>query len=202
MKYNFLTILILACLSLSSQKDSVGIQRFSAGSHLLSPDLGKYRQRGLLIQPFTSTRNIVGPVGLRYEYLISDKVGLGGEISFRYIEFLKRDSIENRSSNYTETLSSVHLFFRANFHIMDIIEEALEEKVNNLDCYVYAGAGFSGTKYVRHDISPSTEPQTIIKMALKTGIGVRFMASKNIALYSELGLGRPIFSLGITQKIY
>ncbi len=143
----------------------------------------------------------VGPVGVVYEHMVTDKLGLGVELG--YSKFIMRydETLYSSSSKKLETYSDewqitqTRAMMRLNIHL-------LEEK--KVDCYFLLSAGYRNWKYTFTTTDPTGSVGVAFKTPLafgfKPGIGVRYFFNRHIGLNTEVALGSPVLSGGATIK--
>lgn len=124
----------------------------------------------------------LGPIGLKLEYLLSEKVGAG--VLFYYAnsgaEWISTD-------NYTweGDITRIRFMGMLNFHFAT---------TDQLDPYFLVGAGYANTTAKLKTNDPSEEAEqsagiTIIPVAFRTAIGARYFFTENIGANMEFGLG-------------
>ena len=126
-----------------------------------------------------------GPIGLVYEHLVVDKIGLGvefgyGSTTINYKE--AHDVYDNNGNtvgtayyNYKYKVSTIRAQIRANFHFIN------NEK---FDAYFLLSAGYRGTTFTYTTDQPNAGAGSlsgIIPFGLKPGVGFRYFFTKNIA---------------------
>ena len=206
LKHIFFTTIVLASFFVHGQEKLAPEKRFPAGTHVLTPNFGHNlvlnSSENLVLQVTAQEKSSFGPVGLRYEYLLSDKVGFGGEFIYSYKSLSSKDASGMSFSSSQTNTSTLHLFLRANFHMTEKIEEALETELHNFDCYAYTGLGFGNTlKSYHKSKTPKLEQNSFGDFALKAGLGVRFFLLKDLTINAEVGFGTTNLSMGLSQKI-
>lgn len=160
----------------------------------------------------TGTSNMVvrgiGPMGLRAEYVISDKIGLGADVIYNNYSanYNQVDSLyDGNTGTWTTTVTNneyrmqrLRVQARMNFHL----------EVNNpdLDAYVGIGAGTNNRfrKAYENNVLVSDPSSignfTFIPVSFRICAGMRYYFTDNIGLNLELGLGGPVFSGGLSFK--
>lgn len=135
-----------------------------------------------------------GPVGGRFEYLLSDKVGIGLEYNMAnsYVKYTETPS--TTTYNYEVSASRMRIFPRFNFHFSN------NEK---LDAYFSAGAGYYKVKYKFESNDPNYTEESvdgIIPFTVRAAVGVRYFFTENIGLSGEFGLGGVLATGGVSFK--
>ncbi len=145
--------------------------------------------------------NGLGPLGLRAEYMVADKFGIG--IDFIYNSFslnttadsLNNDGTDYRTYDVKTNLSRVRLQARFNYHFIEN---------DNVDAYFGVGAGTNFRKYTVTTDFPNYDDQsasgTLLPFSMRVCVGTRYYFTENLGVNAEIGLGGPIGSIGISLK--
>lgn len=142
----------------------------------------------------------LGPVGLMYEYFVTDKVGIGVELG--YSTFQVSYSYDSYDSNFnpavysdTWNFTTIRAMGRANFHFTED---------ENFDAYGFVGAGYRTTKFKYTTTDPDFQgTQSFgggIPFGFKPGLGLRYFFTENLGINAEIALGSPLLSAGISAK--
>ena len=210
MKKTLLTIVGTFALAMSSFG-----QANTQGSIIIDPYYG-YPNFGKSFFSILETTTLnykatgIGPCGLRAEYMISDKIGVG--IDFIYNSNKTSysdtatvyDSISQSYSNYMysyeRTMQRIRVHARINFHF-DISNP-------NLDAYFGVGAGTNNR--IRHyyqngveindDLTSLLSKLTASPVTIRLCTGLRYYFTPNIGANLELGLGGPLISAGASFR--
>lgn len=129
----------------------------------------------------------LGPIGLRGEYMVSDKIGLGLDVGFNntkltYTEF---DAADNKDYDYDFTTQKIGAMVTFNFHFL--------ESNDNLDAYFMVGAGYGNRSFKFTSTDPNYTDETIdglIPVASRVGVGMRYFFTDNIGLNLAIGFGQ------------
>ncbi|MCB0481869.1 MAG: hypothetical protein KDC83_10585 [Flavobacteriales bacterium] len=146
--------------------------------------------------PYTVTQPSLIMTGVGGEYMVTDKIGIGGNIYYSKLEF------DIQSTNPT---ASVHIA-KSKTLITPKIVFHLSPGIKWFDVYFPLMAGF---KINRYNISTQLpqyvgigENQLPYSLAFRAAFGLRFFPSKYIGINIEpLGLGGALVQFGITIKI-
>lgn len=144
----------------------------------------------------------IPPLFVRYEYAISDVIGLGGTFFFQLPAYKWNKTIEEYNYDtwlyepkiYEEKYSGLSLGFlaRANFHFAT---------TKTSDPYVGAGIGYEVymMKMTSDDplVSERT-PNRPLPFAAELVFGWRNYVGDNTAIYAEVGYGKMLLNLGVT----
>jgi hypothetical protein len=139
-----------------------------------------------------------GPVGLVFEYMLSNVVGLGAEAGYGTTTLTFTD--ENYFStgpayyNYKYQITNLRLMVRANFHFL---------KSPHFDMYGLVSAGYRSNTYTFTSDEPGYQGETIgtfIPFGIKPGIGFRYFFDAPVGLHLELAAGTPALCGGLSFK--
>jgi hypothetical protein len=141
----------------------------------------------------------MGPVGLVYEFMLSDVVGLGAEFGYGS-QSVSWDYTTLNSNfetvTYTETLkiTNLRIMARANFHFI---------KTPNFDMYGLVSVGYRNNAYTWTDTNPNAVNESfdgVVPFGLKPGIGFRYFFGGPIGLHLELAAGTPAVAGGLSFR--
>jgi len=146
--------------------------------------------------------NSLGPMGLMYERIIKDDIGLGAELSYNAVDFsysdVYTDPVTNIREDYTVNLkfNTIRAMARLNFHLLD-------EGKN--DFYLFVSGGYRKTTATLSATIPqdkvSVNLPSLSGFAFKPGFGYRYFFVKDaVGLNMEFALGAPFASAGLTFK--
>lgn len=210
MKKIYLTILTVA-LSLASFKSNA--QCISEGKILID---GYYGFPNLYSAVFKSAyansgseANLkfgsLGPIGLRAEYLLTDKVGLGLDLGMNSSSISYDDitSVYNSTTftyddviyNYKFSTRKIGAIVTFNYHFVEN---------DNIDAYFVLGMGYGSRSFTFESTEPGYSTPTVkslIPVASKIGVGMRYFFTENIGANLALGFGQGgLLNAGITAK--
>jgi hypothetical protein len=143
----------------------------------------------------------IGPMGLRMEYMMAPKFGLG--IDFIYNSVNVSGTIDSLNSDGTVYKSYDAKIFsqryrpqiRMNYHFV---------ATDNLDAYFGVGVGANirriGTKTDYPNYDDNAVSGSLIPVSMRVALGTRYYFTENIGLNLELGLGGPFISGGVSVK--
>jgi hypothetical protein len=211
------TLKLISCLSFVFTFLFSNSQVIEKGDFIFDPYVGypnwgnenSYQNSGLTSYSVKSN----GPMGVRAEILISDQIGIGVDFIYnsRFIKGTREDIeyVFDESSNQYVELVNVYdyqslsqrfrLQLRVNYHF-DLYNP-------NLDLYVGYGVGSNVSKYttlINGTASYPTYEQSIFTFfpfSMRVCTGLRYYFTNKIGINSELGLGGPLLSAGISLKI-
>jgi len=143
----------------------------------------------------------IGPVYLKGEYMIEEKIGIGGvaayagnSISYNYLGILDSGATTTYEDKISRTTLSI--LARFNYYFVN------SEKAN-----IYAGVGtgyrIANWKYTfgDPDIDDSNnEIPNLVPLGFEFTFGARYFFTENIGIYTELGLAKSLFQVGLSAK--
>jgi outer membrane protein W len=137
-----------------------------------------------------------GPLGIRAEYLISDKVGFGIDLGMNSssISYSEAD-INNNIYDYKFTTRKIGAIFTFNYHFVEN---------DKLDAYFVVGGGYGNRTFKFTSTDPNyieESVESIIPISYKIGLGMRYFFTENIGANLALGLGQGgLVNAGISAK--
>lgn len=137
-----------------------------------------------------------GPVGLVYEYMLTNGIGLGAEFGYLKGEFSFQEQIPftNQLYDYEFNYTSIRAQLRSNFHFI---------RRESFNAYALVSLGANSLKYTYVTNDPFYIPDidlSILALSFKTGLGLRYFFTQNIGLHLELALGAPVLCGGLSVK--
>lgn len=146
----------------------------------------------------------IGPIGIVYEHLLSDVVGLGFEFGYSATKMDYEESNFYYNTNgqgyyyqdsYHWEFKTMRIMARANFHF------ANSEK---FDAYGLVSAGYRATYFKFTTTSPDWNARVTynspIPIGLKPGLGLRYFFVPNVGINLELAFGTPLLCGGLSFK--
>jgi len=148
----------------------------------------------------------IGPVGIRGEYMLADKVGLGIDIGFNntklsYTEnYLVYNSntgnYDTRTYQYDFSTKKIGVMATFNYHFIDN---------DVVDFYGVFGVGYGNRSYTFSSTDPYYLEQSVsglIPVAARIGVGVRYFLTDNLGLNIAAGFGQGgILNAGLSVKL-
>jgi opacity protein-like surface antigen len=147
-----------------------------------------------------SKLSAIDAIGVRGEYLLSDKFGIGLDLTFSSIKLVDpytttvntydQNGLVNGSTvqSFEQTYSSKKIggMISMNYHFLDN---------DKFDAYTNFGVGYKNRSYKYESTDPTATTQelgvgTLIPIALRAGVGVRYFFTDNIGLNMNIGLGQ------------
>lgn len=142
-----------------------------------------------------------GPLGLRAEYLLADKVGVGIDIGSNGTSITYQENTIDANGNavtydYRVSTMKVGVMATVNYHFVTN---------DNLDFYGMFGAGYGTRNFKSETNDPNFQEQSIkggFPVASRLGIGVRYFFIPNLGANLNLGFGQGgIMNAGLTFKL-
>lgn len=146
------------------------------------------------------TTSSMGPVYVKYEHMVTDKLGLG--VNFAYTQNSWSYRYEGFDTNgnsvfYTETTdrTSYSVLARLNAHFGN------EEK---FDPYIGFGLGYRDANWEQTSNNPDgfsdVSLRGLMPLGMELTIGARYFFTPNIGLYAELGGAKSVVQGGLAVK--
>lgn len=154
----------------------------------------------------------LGPLGLRAEYMVADRMGVGFDVIYNSYDLqytdVRTDSIyDGNTDTWTPQTTTteneyqmqrlrVHLRFNYHFDVSNPM----------LDAYFGVGAGTNNRyrKAYENGVEINDETElgnfTLMPVSLRVCTGLRYYFSQNIGINAEIGIGGPLISAGISAK--
>jgi opacity protein-like surface antigen len=178
-------------------------QAFEEGHSYVSVGYGFITFLGVLNKTFDVyddvTYRSLGPIYLKYEYAVTDNIGVGLNFAYATNEWEYRYNPGFDNNFYTEsTLRSTYsILARINFHLGD---------GDKFDPYIGYGIGYRDATWSTSSTDPlgtgsGFNVKGLMPLGMELTFGARYMFTDNIGLYAELGAAKSIFQGGLTIKI-
>ncbi|MCB0429288.1 MAG: outer membrane beta-barrel protein [Flavobacteriales bacterium] len=141
-----------------------------------------------------------GPAFAKFEYAVSDKVGVGVNLAYVSASVSYTDTsvfVPSAGTFYRQTLKwyNVSALARINVHF---------GSNDKFDPYWGAGLGYRTGKTSYTDNDPnydnSSTLKTYIPFGFETTFGARYYFTDNIGIYAETGLAKAVFQVGLSGK--
>jgi outer membrane protein W len=138
-----------------------------------------------------------GPLGIRAEYLITDKVGFGIDLGMNSssISYREADINNNNIYDYKFTTRKIGAIFTFNYHFVEN---------DKLDAYFVVGGGYGNRNFKFTSTDPNyieESVESLIPISYKIGVGMRYFFTENIGANLALGLGQGgLVNAGISAK--
>ncbi|HOZ88478.1 MAG TPA: hypothetical protein PL029_12010 [Bacteroidia bacterium] len=144
----------------------------------------------------------IGPLGIVYEHLMSDNVGLGVELGYSKLTMTYEESYVNGNGNTVERnfatweFTTMRAMVRVNIHLVES---------EHFDTYFLVSAGYRKVDWAIRFSDPNynqavSSYRTPFPVGVKPGLGVRYFFTDNMGLNLELALGTPIMCGGLSFR--
>lgn len=142
----------------------------------------------------------IGPMGIVYEYLVTDGIGIGAEFGYSGYSITFKETYSNSNGtvqtyDWEYKWSTLRAMFRANFHFA---------KSDNFDAYGLVSAGYRQSKFSFTSNDPGAgsfnQNFAFVPFGIKPGVGLRYFFTKNVGINLELAIGTPIICGGLSFK--
>jgi opacity protein-like surface antigen len=197
----FLSLSILVCVPFIG-----GAQVNSQGSIIIDPYYG-YPNFGKSFASSLSSSSSdikiggIGPAGIRAEYMLADKFGMGIDFIYNSLTtsyFEDSIGVDGKITQSYEAKYAMQRFrvqLRMNYHFIEN---------DNIDAYVGFGAGTNIRRYSFTSDKPGSsspaESGSLIPVSMRFALGMRYYFTENIGFNTELGLGGPMISAGLSLR--
>lgn len=143
-----------------------------------------------------------GPVHGRFEYAVSPKIGIGVNFAYAHADLLTQEETEIRLSDGNK----VPLQWNVNWNTWSILARLNYHFGENdiFDPYLGFGLGFKDwtTESVSNDPDRDIqEGSALINIGFESTFGLRVMPHERIGIFTELGLAKSLFQIGITARL-
>lgn len=190
--------------------NAVSAQAVSKGNIIIDPYYGAPNFGKKITTSLTSdnvhlkTNGVggIGPAGLRVEYMLADKFGLGVDVIYNSTSVdLTYDSLNTDGSLYKTytgkgAMNRLRVQARFNYHFVSTDE---------LDAYFGVGAGSNTRFWTASSNDPgydfnNTRIATLLPVSMRLAVGMRYYFIPNLGFNAEIGLGGPVVSAGLSLK--
>ena len=204
MKKSFFKIIgatLLICTPIFAQSQINAKGSVIVDAYYGFPNFGKAFLSSIESNSAGVSTTAIGPCGARAEYMVADKFGIGADFIYNsmsasyQIDSLNADQTIYKSYDSKLAMQRYRVQLRMNYHFLT------EDKV---DAYVGFGAGTNIRRYVYKTDMPNadefSEAGSLLPFSMRIALGVRYYFTNNIGLNSEIGLGGPLVSLGLSVR--
>lgn len=188
-----LTVVILAT-SLKTKAQS-----FTKGNHLVKAGFGFPTIMGSIFSTYENEvgykNSSFGPMYLKYEHALTDKIGLGLNIAYTKNEASYTENVSGSDYKASVTRTSLSALARLNFHFANS---------KKFDPYFGPGIGYRTAEWTFKTENPngSTDDKipTFFPFGLEFTIGANYYLTDNIGLYAEAGIAKSPIQFGLVGK--
>jgi hypothetical protein len=189
-------VIVIFCIL--STGESIA-QSFKQGNVVLSGGYGLGNLSRAILNTYNDETNYSskgrGPFFAKFEYAISDHVGLGLNYAHVGVDAkwdINYGSNENYKANLKWRNSSV--LARVNVHFMEH---------EQLDLYWGTGLGYRFGQFTYKDNDPSRDDisfPSVIPVGFETTFGIRYFFIPNLGAYAEVGIAKAPIQFGLAGK--
>lgn len=153
------------------------------------------------ISAFDVKFRALGPIGLNYEYIVEDGIGLGLDMSYASFDLSFKDIYEDPTNGIQQEYGlnfkyvTYRFFGRVSFHLTDDTKN---------DFYPFVSAGYKRNEIIFTTSIPEAgvgfKFPKFSSFGFKPGIGYRYFFNDGFGINAELALGSPFASAGLSFK--
>ena len=168
-------------------------QAFEQGKSQISIGYGFANTTQSLLSNYDQTSypnlefSALGPMFLKYEYGVAEKIGFGLNIAYAGAGITYDDGVDRASLDWW----GISYNARVNRHF---------GSHDKFDPYIGVGMGYKMAKWTASAEGESEDTGALIPLGFETTFGARYMFTPNIGLYTEVGLAKAIAQFGINAK--
>ena len=137
-----------------------------------------------------------GPMGLRAEYLFTEKIGFGLDMNYTNSTVTWNQTYSGTTYDYKVQVPRLRIMGKFNFHFA---------KSDNFDAYAAFGAGYGSFKLVTETNDPTyifSDFANPIPVSIRFAIGARYFFTDHLGINLEFGvLGGALINGGLSYKI-
>lgn len=131
----------------------------------------------------------LGPIFAKFEHGVSEKIGFGVNIAYA-----------NAGINYTNDTGGPASMKWWNTSVNARVNRHFGSN-DKFDPYVGLGMGYKFGKWKSEGGDNPEEFKALIPLGFETTFGARYMFTPNIGLFSEVGIAKGIFQIGLNVKL-
>ena len=208
MKLRILTALTALTVLFSlgfSQSNSLQAQVFEEGNFMIEgyigfPNLYTTVLKNTYTDEVTGVEeNIevggIGPLGIRGEYIVTEKFGIGFDINYSDSHISWEESYTGSRYTYKVNVPRFRAMAKFNFHYVNM---------DKFNAYTSVGAGYGSLKYKYETNDPfwvDSNEEFPIPVSFRLATGARYFFTDNVGVNLEFGLfGGALFHAGVSCK--
>jgi outer membrane protein W len=202
--------LVLATVGFVSNSNAQATQ----GSIIIDPYYGFPNFGASFAKNFETAGNTgvevkgLGPLGLRAEYVVSEKVGIGLDVIYNDydVRYTSTDSVYDGTTGTYSVTSSSNRYTMQRLRVQARMNYHFETNNPNFDAYFGVGAGTNNRfrKAYENGVevidNVSFSNLTVIPVSFRVCTGFRYYFADNIGINFELGIGGPVMSGGLSMR--
>lgn len=136
----------------------------------------------------------LGPVGGRFEYMLSDKFGMGLDFSYANSSVEWNENITGTDYSFKVSAPRWRALARFNFHMGES---------DVADPYFGLGVGYASWKFnyeTNYTTFPAGSVRNLLPIGFRVAFGSRFYFTDFLGMNVEVGLGGPLLTGGLSFK--
>jgi opacity protein-like surface antigen len=189
--------LAMACMLATTNTQA---QSFEEGTSAIAIGYGVGTFMGALNSTFDTYTDVtissMGPLYVKYEYAVTDKIGLGMNIAYATNSWSYKysDGLTNTVYQETTDRSTYSILARLNWHFGNS---------DKFDPYAGIGLGYRDAKWTYETTNPNgtnVELKSLMPLGMELTIGARYFFTDNIGLYAELGAAKSVAQFGLAAR--
>lgn len=188
-----ITIFVSAMLLFISSFNSTAQNCVKQGNFIIAGFYGYPYLAGAVIktigQGTTNIKNL-NHIGGKVEYMITDKIGLGAEVTYARVGGSYQD--DSTLLWYTAEITKIRVLPKMNVHF---------GTTESIDPYFTVGAGYKSTNIYLGGPNNSADVNiNLVPLSMRIGIGLHYFFTDYIGINAEVGLGGPAIQVGLAAK--
>ncbi|MCW5900078.1 MAG: outer membrane beta-barrel protein [Flavobacteriales bacterium] len=204
MRTNIRSFIALGALAGMMGHTTLQAQGFREGGHAISVGHGAVTFLGNLNRSFDDYLDLdhkgVGPLYLKYEYAVTDRIGLGLNLAYAVNEWSYRYDVTDEQSNinyYHESTkrSTWSALARLNYHFGNS---------DRFDPYFGFGLGYRDANWELSSTGPhggsGVELKSLMPFGFEFTLGARYFLASNIGVYAEVGGAKSVVQGGLVAR--
>lgn len=192
---------IITALGIFSAQPQAKAQALSQGNKAIDVYYGVFSVARSLVNENATNIKFLGPIGFQFEYLASDKMGVGIDFNYTSITWEEdrtvTDSVTSNTTTYHDKASRTVIRFMPRFNIHFGSSESF-------DGYFGIAAGYRQATYKYTTNDPNYSDDSFsgsIPFAMRICLGARYYFTENIGVNMEMGFGGgALINAGLSFK--
>lgn len=191
---------LLICLSFignihaqtQNKMDFSNVNSAKEGNIIIDGFFGWPYFNGVLLSSLSTNYKIknTNHLGGKFEYMLTDKMGLGGE--FTYANASANYQSASNGLWYNAGISKIRVLGRFNYHF---------STTKTIDPYLTFGMGYKKTTYYDKGNSNNDYSFNLFPVSCKIAVGTRIYFNDTFGFNAEIGLGGPLIAAGLSLKL-
>lgn len=126
--------------------------------------------------------------GVKAEYMVSEKIGLGIEYTYADASLTYTDSTLRE---YEAGIKKSRFLGKLNFHFAT---------TESIDPYFTVGAGVKNTTIYNNGSRTNSISINVVPVAVRIGVGLHYFFTDVVGVNAEVGIGGPVMQAGVSFK--